>query len=124
ADLVEFNKIATSVGHAHYPDSTCVVDVECNTFDNVFRQFPEVAHLFVTINGAELEALKGMSTFLRTPGTSVWIKSPFRNKQTGIPMYQEVADVLRSHGMKVYIAAQSAHTSNEVVGKVYAYHPL
>lgn len=124
ASLVEFNKIATSVGRASYPDSPSVVDVACDTFDNVARQFPEVSHLFVTINGAELGALKGMSEFLRKPGVSVWIKSPFRSKETGMPMYADVAEVLRRHGMKVIVAVKPEPDAENATGKVYAYQPL
>lgn len=122
-NMTEFHKVAVSVGKSHYADSAQVVEVPCDSFDNVFERFPLIRHVFITINGAELEALRGMTKYLSTPGASVWIKSPFRNKETGEMMYKEVAQNLRERGLQVFVAAKTRGVATDAMGKVYAYRP-
>lgn len=119
--MTEFHKIPGTSGKPFYESSARVVEVPCDTFDGIFAAFPRIRHVFVTINGAELQALAGMSTYLRTPGASAWIKSPFADGQTGEPMYRQVAGALGQHGMRVFVAADSGR--NGPMGKVFAYQP-
>jgi FkbM family methyltransferase len=118
----EFHKIPGTSGESFYPSSARVVDVPCDSFDGIFAAYPRIRHVFVTINGAELQALDGMSAYLRTPGASAWIKSPFADKATGEPMFRQVARGLARHGMRVVVGAGSGQ--NGPMGKVYGYQPL
>jgi len=120
----EFNRISITTGAADYGGASAVIDVPCDSFDHVFERFPDVRHVYVAINGAELEALEGMQGYLRTPGASVWIKSPFRNRATQRRMSEEVAEVLGGHGMKVVTARKPRPDPNPDMGKVFAYQPL
>ena len=123
-DEAQYHKISGALGDAYYGNSTKTIQVSCDTFDNIYLKFHAIRHTFVTINGAELEALKGMKNYLGTPGNSVWIKSPFRNKDTGELMYKEVADVLKEQGMKVFIGAKTYQSPSKTMGKVFAYQPF
>lgn len=118
----EFHKIPDTSGEPVYAPAARVIEVPCSAFDDIFSEHPRIRHVFVTINGAELQALQGMSRYLGTPGASAWIKSPFADKATGEPMYRQVARRLASHGMRVFLAAGSG--SGGPMGKVFGYQPL
>ncbi len=119
---VENNRIALTNAEAFYPKSEKVIDVPAVTFDEVFRDHPETTHVFVTINGAELEAIKGMDRYLSTPGRSAWIKSPFVEKGSGKPMIEQVAAALRRRGLRVFPCREPR--MRDGTGKVFAYVPF
>jgi FkbM family methyltransferase len=121
-ERTEFHKIPGTSAEPSYGAGARAIEVACAAFDDIFAEHPRLRHVFVTINGAELQALQGMSRYLKTPGASAWIKSPFADKATCEPMYLQVARVLEGHGMRVVVAAGSG--SAGPMGKVFGYQPL
>lgn len=115
----EFNKIGITNAQAFYGNATRTIEVPAITFDEVFDTYPEIRHVFITINGAELEAIKGMNRYFSTPGCSAWIKSPFVDRVTNEPMLRQLIRELRSLDLRVF---QCRHGDmRDRGGKVFAY---
>lgn len=121
SEFAEYNKITTTGARAFYASSEKILEVPTITFDEVFEMYPEICHVFVTINGAELEAIKGMEHYLSTPGRSTWIKSPFVAESTGEPMIHQVSEELTSRGLRVFLCRQG--DMRDGGGKVFAFKP-
>lgn len=122
-DLPEHHLVMDHPGQREYGPPQTTIDIPATIFDAVYREYPDIRYVFVTINGAELEAIEGMTGYLSVPGNSTWIKSPFLDKATNRPMTLEVDEQLAAMGMKTFIG-RGFRESGGVMGKVFAYRPF
>lgn len=89
----------------HYKDEQIV---EADTIDNILRDFNicSIAHICLTVNGAEFEALKGATATLSKNKLSLYIAAAIRNlrQDMNAESYQkEICAFLESYGFKTRI---------------------
>ena len=83
--------------------------VEADTLDNILEehQVDDPAHICMTINGAELEALEGMEKTLKTKKPTLLIASgksqQHRPNVDGTPLNKKIAETLKKQGYKTKI---------------------
>jgi len=83
----------------HLDANPSTITVETDTLDNIMHDFPgkTVHHVNLTINGAELQALDGISqVILENPKLRIYI-----NSEAPDP-FQAVVEKLQSLGFRIY----------------------
>ena len=121
--FVEHHLIEGTDGVRAYQAPARSLRVPCTSMDSLVAEFPAIRHVFITINGAELEALGGMRRYFDLPGRSAWIKSPFMNAATGRPMALDVQDELARWGLRTYLSGAGTARTGSPMGKVFAFRP-
>lgn len=94
-----------------YPES---VTVPVDTLDHILEELGvrDVDFVEITVNGAELRVLQGMKRSLDRVDR-IFVKAHARDVRTGEPLTGDVADLLRSHGFRVYLGSRRASVSGE-----------
>jgi FkbM family methyltransferase len=100
-------------------------EVEVDTVDNILRTLgiSHVDYVKITINGAELEVLKGMEETLKGD-LRLWVKG--HALKDGQPLHQAIASFLKERGFSVQITkGEGAPISKDFIrkGDVYATRP-
>jgi len=100
-------------------------EIEVDTVDNILRTLGinRVDYVKITINGAELEVLKGMEETLRGD-LRLWVKG--HALKDGQPLHKAIASFLKERGFSVQIAkGEGAPVSKDFVrkGDIYATRP-
>lgn len=98
------------------------VDIEVDSVDNILRdlEVDSVDHVKITINGAELEVLRGMEDTLKRI-SRIWVKG--HALKDGQPLHVEIAEFLRQRGFQVWVTkGEGAPISRDFIrrGDVYA----
>jgi FkbM family methyltransferase len=81
------------------------IDVDTITLDTIFKQNGTIDFLFMAINGAELEALKGGRKFLSTTNCKLWIKG--HALLHGKPINESILSFLKSFNYHAVVTAPS-----------------
>ena len=121
-DIVIDNDLREEQESGAYRD--CIT-VEASTIDLMMREagVNRIDYIEITVNGAELEVIKGMESIL--PKTSlVYAKGHVRDKTTGEPINRSISDYLRRHGFETVITVPSTSVVKEWGlrdGDVYAW---
>jgi FkbM family methyltransferase len=100
-------------------------EIEVDTVDNILRALSigHVDYVKITINGAELEVLKGMEETLRGD-LRLWVKG--HALKDGQPLHKAIASFLKERGFSVQITkGEGAPISKDFVrkGDIYATRP-
>jgi FkbM family methyltransferase len=76
-----------------------------DTIENICQEngIDEADYMEITVNGAEVDAIRGMGTMLQRT-KRVWVAGLTRDEDTGEPLNKEISDLLQSHGFKTKIS--------------------
>lgn len=112
-------------GHGSSEGPTGHVKVE--TIENICSVcgVESVDYMEITVNGAELEAIRGMGVMLQRT-KRLWVAGLTRDAVTGEPLNLEIAKELRRNGFHTKISRakrQSLSVWGKIDGHVYAWRP-
>jgi FkbM family methyltransferase len=103
------------------------VEIEVDTIDEILREYglKNIHFMNVTVNGAELEVLKGSQEVLKNKCLRLWVKG-HALLESGDPLNKLVAPFLDEHGFSTCITARQPAVGNNPewqtrAGDVYAY---
>lgn len=103
------------------------VTIEVDTVDALLKELSidAVDYLNVTVNGAELEVLKGCSRVLNSPGIRVWVKGHAKLAD-GTALNAPIQQLLRENGLSTHLTAKQPSVGSNLNwllrdGDVYGY---
>lgn len=98
-------------------------EVPADSIDRIVREagVGPVDHVHMTVSGAEIEALQGMTETLQTPGIRLFVRAILCHEEDDAPVNQKVARLLRSRGLNATLARREPARGNG--GNVYAWRP-
>lgn len=98
-------------------------EVPGDSIDNIVEEagVETVDHVHMTISGAEIEAIEGMTETLRNPGVRLFVRAILCHEEEDVPINREVARMLEDRGLNVTLAKQEPNRGNG--GNVYAWRP-
>ncbi len=104
-------------------ETTGLVTVE--TIENICDKngIDAVDYMEITVNGAELEAIRGMGKMLQRT-KRLWVAGLTRDPETHEPLNIQIAQELRDHGFQTKISRSSRRTASvwgKIDGHVYAW---
>lgn len=98
-------RIDTGRLHPGESEGAKTIYLDVDTIDNICAQngIGNIDYMEITINGAELEAIKGASEALRKT-KRVWVAGLTRDSESGEPLNKGIAEALRSLGFQTRIS--------------------
>ncbi len=99
-------------------DKTKIIEVD--SIDNIVHQLglKKLDAVFLTISGAEKEALLGLKNTINKFSPHLIIRCAFIDKTTEKPVYHQIKQSLESSGFKVYLGKKN---KNSAVRNMYAF---
>lgn len=118
-------RIDTGRLHPEAGENSTSTLVEVDTIENMCSTagINAIDYIEITINGAELHALKGMGALLQST-KRLWVAGLTRDAKTGLPLNHEIASYLKSHGFNTKISQPGKKVDNQWGkndGHVYAW---
>lgn len=97
--------------------------VPADSIDNMVQEtdIETVDHVHMTISGAEIEAIQGMTETLRIPGIRLFIRAILCHEEDDVPINRRIARMLEDRGLNATLAKREPNRGNG--GNVYAWRP-